>query len=48
MWQKFNHISEVLAASIIISLMMEVAYTSETSVIFYHMMALQPTGQLPS
>jgi hypothetical protein len=31
-WQKFTDVSEVLAASIIIALMMEAASTSETSV----------------
>jgi hypothetical protein len=34
-WQKFNDISVVFAASILIALMMEAANTSETSVNFY-------------
>jgi hypothetical protein len=34
-WYKFADVSEVLAASIIIALMMEVARASETSVNFY-------------
>jgi hypothetical protein len=35
-WQKFTDVSEVLTASSIITLMMEAASTSETSVNFYH------------
>jgi hypothetical protein len=34
-WYKFSFVSEVLAVSIIIPLMMEAAITSETSVSFY-------------
>jgi mannose-6-phosphate isomerase class I len=34
-WQKFTDVSEVLAASIIIGLIMEAASASDTSVNFY-------------
>jgi hypothetical protein len=35
-WQQFTDVSDILAASIIIALMIEAASTSEMSVNFYH------------